>query len=108
MNPRIFSLRPILFLTIAAVGFFAGRLTPPFPRDSSRSMEQIRAKMPPALTSGGEKLLPGLTNDISQTENSSANFSVRASRQTQSLAADDDRQKLLDQWAEHDPLGAID
>ena len=41
-------------------------------------------------------------------EGTASEFSARAARPPKSLATDDERQKTIEQWAEHDPLGAIE
>ena len=105
MSASTFPLRILVLTAVAAAAFFAGRLSRP-----SSSADRAPAPSSAALSGyapGKESAGPATTAPKAG-EDIAADFSKRAARPPQNLAADDERQKTIEQWAEHDPLGAIE
>ena len=104
MTARLFFRRTFPFLAVAAAAFFAGRLTHPAPVAAGQT-----GPTPPVFSAGTMVSSPKpVAVPAAGNEKARAEFSTRAALPPQSLAADDERQKTLEQWAEHDPLGAIE
>ena len=108
MFTRTAVLRFVLLTAVAAAAFVAGRLSLSlFPGAGRLGLDSAKASTSPA--EGQDKPAKASATDVTKDGNSDgANFSSRAARPPQSLAADDERQKTIEQWAEHDPLGAME
>lgn len=96
----------ILSVMIAAAAFLAGRLSRAAPSADRRTMSAPAAPATVAPQPEISKVDSSLAKETPG-EGSVREFSVRAARAPRSLATDDERQKVIEQWAEQDPLGAI-
>jgi len=93
--------RLLVLCVVAVAAFFAGRL--------SLSQSAGSAQRLSGSGSGGDQASSGSAGDASKGgKNAAATLSERAALQPQSLATDEERLKTIEQWAQHDPLGAME
>ncbi len=99
--------RVLLLAVVAVAAFFAGRLSrPSSAADRSAVTAPVaRSDSAPGRDEAG-RALAATTSEAGAGVR--ADFAGRAARPPQSPATDDERQKTIEQWAEHDPLGAIE
>jgi hypothetical protein len=105
MSVRTFCQRASILIVVAVGAFFIGRFTQTGTTVASGSDTRFSSKP----LSGSQKPKT-LLKETAPREGSNVvlDLSRRASLPTRSLAADDERQKLIEQWAERDPRGAIE
>lgn len=106
MSARTVSLNIFLILSvaIAAAAFLAGRLA----RHSSSGGRPMIAAPAALNATPGKTVAATVSATTTKAGEGAAEFFARAARAPKSLATDDERQKTVEQWAERDPLGAIE
>ena len=108
MSVRVAFFRWVLPAAVAVAAFLAGRFSLSFSPAANRPETPASAAAVAADAAGRANQPVATATALKEGEYTPADFSTRAARPPSSLAADDERQKTLEQWAGHDPRGALE